>query len=281
MIAPTSAFCRTPALSLHYRRWQQGDRRVLLLHGLGDLGLVWQGLTEHLSECDLVAPDLRGHGLSDKPDQGYDSATVIDDLEALLGHLGWHDCDVIAHSWTAKVALIWAAREPGRIRSLTLIDPFFLEPFPRWTKFTFPLLYRTLPFLRLLGPFPDRKAAETCARQLKQYRDWSPLQQQVFEAAVEQKPDATWGSRFCTAARDGVFEACLFEAAIAAPLETPVLLLLPEQGLNRSRRQIRSLLRHARRLQIRTIPGNHWAHLTQPLDCAVILDTFLTEISGS
>ncbi len=281
MITPTSAFCRTPELSLHYYRWQRGDRRVLLLHGLGDLGLVWQGLAEHLSGCDWVAPDLRGHGLSDKPEQGYDSPTVIGDLEALLHHLGWPECEVIAHSWTAKVALIWVARKPERIRSLTLIDPFFLEPFPRWTKITFPLLYRTLPFLRLLGPFADRPAAEACARQLKQYHDWTPLQQQVFEAAIEQKPDGTWGSRFCAAARDGVFEACLFEAAITAPLATPVLLLLPEQGLNRSRRQIRSLLTYAEQLQVTPLPGNHWVQMTEPMACAVTVDTFLSKFSGS
>ncbi len=52
------------------------------------------------------------------------------------------------------------------------------------------------------------------AQTLQQYRGWSPLQQAVFDAAMEQKPDGTWGRKFAVAARNGVFEDILNRAGL-------------------------------------------------------------------
>ncbi|MFF1654492.1 alpha/beta fold hydrolase [Streptomyces sp. NPDC058255] len=83
---------------------------------LGDLG----GLARHRR---LVMLDLRGTGDSGIP---ADPATYrcdrqIGDVEALRAHLGLEQVDLLAHSAGADLALLYAARHPQRIRTLTLI----------------------------------------------------------------------------------------------------------------------------------------------------------------
>lgn len=265
-------------LSLSYRTWGRGEP-VLLLHGLADHGLVWQALAATLADqFHCIAPDLRGHGDSDKPSAShYDARAIAQDLEALATACQLSSVRVVAHSWAAKIALIWARQHPERINRLVLLDPFFVNRLPRLFRPTFPILYRTLPFLKIMGPFPDYATAAATARTLKQYRGWSPLQQAVFAAALEQKLDGTWGSKFAIAARNGVFADILQQPGLTAPLALPTLLLLPAAGLNRMDWQIRPYRRYLTPLTIRTIPGNHWAHLVAPAACNTAIAAFLSQ----
>ncbi len=85
---------------------------------LDDLG----GLTAHRS---LVRLDLRGTGDSAVP---ADPATYrcdrqVADVEALRAHLGLERLDLLAHSAGAALALLYAARHPDRVASLTLVTP--------------------------------------------------------------------------------------------------------------------------------------------------------------
>lgn len=248
--------------------WQWGDGEpLMMLHGLADHGLVWQSLAETLGpRYHCLAPDLRGHGDSGKPNDvaAYDALELVDDLEALAIASHADQITVIAHSWAAKLALLWAKRQPQRIRRLVLVDPFFVNQLPRWLQPTFPLLYRTLPFLKVMGPFESYGAAESVARTLKQYRGWSPLQAAVFKAGMEQKPDGRWGSKFAIAARNGVFSDILHRAGLTTDLAVPTLLLLPQAGLNRTAWQLKPYRTHLPNLKIQTIPGNHWPHLVEP-----------------
>lgn len=254
------------AVSLSYYRWGSGEP-VLLLHGLADHGLVWQSLAHGLEKrYSCVAPDLRGHGNSSKPDDpsAYSSPALVQDLQALTHHLGGGQVRVVAHSWAAKLALLWAKHHPGSVQSLVLVDPFFVNKLPGFLRPTFPLLYRTLPFLQVMGPFATYDQAEALAQTLKQYRGWSPLQAEVFRAGMEEKAGQTWGSKFAIAARNGVFEDILQRAGLTTTLSTPTLLLLPEQGLNRMGWQIKPYTTYLPNLTIETIPGNHWPHLVAP-----------------
>ncbi|WP_328556831.1 alpha/beta fold hydrolase [Streptomyces sp. NBC_00358] len=83
---------------------------------LGDLG----GLTRHRRLCVL---DLRGTGDSAPP---ADPATYrcdrqVDDVEAFRAHLGLDRIDLLAHSAGGDLALLYAVRHPGRVRTLTLV----------------------------------------------------------------------------------------------------------------------------------------------------------------
>ena len=251
-------------IQLSYLEWGEGEP-VLLLHGLADHALVWASLGEYLANSyHSVAPDIRGHGESSKPETGYRSADIIADLEGLMDSLGWNSAHIVAHSWMAKVACVWAKLQPQRFRSLVLVDPFFIGKMPSFAKVTFPFFYKVLPFLKCMGPFADYAAAENLARQLKQYKGWSPLQAAVFQGGMEEKKDGTWGSKFVVQARNEVFEDVMLVAGLTETLEVKTLLLLPEQGLNRSEFQFKPFRTYLKNLTMQKIPGNHWAFLVEP-----------------
>lgn len=264
-------------VTMAYREWGKG-RPIILLHGMADHGLMWQPLGEAWQDCArCLAPDLRGHGDSDKPTDidAYDANAIAADLEALCDDLGLATVAVIAHSWAAKVALLWAQRHPNRLQKLVLVDPFFVNRFPSIARMTFPLLYRTLPFLKVMGPFASEADAVTCAQTLKQYRDWTPHQRQAFAAGLEQKSDGSWGSKFTCAARDGIFADTVQTAGLTQIAGVSTLMVLPKQGLNQTPWQLRPYRTYLPQLQEVSVPGNHWPHLVAPADLVTAIAPFL------
>jgi haloacetate dehalogenase len=267
-----------PDIQLSYLEWNQGKEPLLLLHGLADHALVWLKLGETLSDrYHIVAPDMRGHGESSKPDRGYTFADAIADLEALMDRLGWSWAHVVSHSWTGKLALIWARQHPERLRSMILIDPIFVWKMPNFLKMTFPFLYQVLPFLKGMGPFATYEDAEQQARQLSLYEGWSPLQQQVFQAGIEQKVDGRWGSKFTIPARDGIFEDVMQVAGLTVPIDIPTLFIQPEKGVNRQDWQLKPYKTYLKNLRICQVPGNHWPFLVQPEVFHQTVEAFLEE----
>ncbi|MCZ8037619.1 MAG: alpha/beta hydrolase [Microcystis sp. LE17-20A] len=253
------------SMAISYLQWSDRGRPLLLLHGMADHALVWSSLGDYLSSnYQVIAPDLRGHGESDKPATGYHFQDYIGDLRALINHLGWRQAHILGHSWSAKIAAIWATQQPEVFKSLILVDPFFIDKMPSWMRITFPILYQVLPFLKITRSFDSYQSIEAIASQLKQYKGWSNLQQEVFKNAIEQKADGSWSSKFTLSAREEIFEDVMGFAGLTKTLDIPSLLILPQQGLNRTAWQIQSYKKYLTSLEIKKIPGNHWAFLGEP-----------------
>jgi len=254
-----------PNINLSYLEWNQGKKPVLLLHGLADHALVWSSLGEELQQnYHIIAPDLRGHGESDKPKTGYFSQDIINDLEALMNHLNWSCAHIIGHSWTGKLAPIWATQHPQRFKTMVLVDPFYINKIPRWSKFTFPFFYKVLPFLKVTGTFNSYEEAENLARTLKQYQGWSDLQKQVFQESLESAENGKVKSKFVLQARNEIFEDVMLNAGLTQLLEIPTLFIKPEKGLNRTEFQLKPYKTYLKNLEIKEVPGNHWAFLVEP-----------------
>jgi pimeloyl-ACP methyl ester carboxylesterase len=97
---------------------------VLLLHGLGVGGVVWQAFARRLlPHLAAVAPDLRGHGQSDAPPDGYAPADYAGDLVGVFDDLGIASAPVVGHSLGALVALALADLQPELVQWLVLLDP--------------------------------------------------------------------------------------------------------------------------------------------------------------
>lgn len=253
------------SMEISYLQWSDRGMPLLLLHGMADHALVWSSLGDYLSSnYQVIAPDLRGHGESGKPATGYHFQDYIGDLRALINHLGWTQAHILGHSWSAKIAAIWATQQPEVFKSLILVDPFFIDKMPSWIRITFPILYQVLPFLKITRSFDSYQSIEAIARQLKQYKGWSNLQQEVFKNAIEQKADGSWSSKFTLSARGEIFEDVMGFAGLTKALDIPSLLILPQQGLNRTAWQIQSYKKYLTSLEIKKIPGNHWAFLGEP-----------------
>jgi len=253
------------SMEISYLQWSDRGMPLLLLHGMADHALVWSSLGDYLSSnYQVIAPDLRGHGESGKPATGYHFQDYIGDLRALINHLGWTQAHILGHSWSAKIAAIWATQQPEVFKSLILVDPFFIDKMPSWIRITFPILYQVLPFLKITRSFDSYQSIEAIARQLKQYKGWSNLQQEVFKNAIEQKADGSWSSKFTLSARGEIFEDVMGFAGLTKTLDIPSLLILPQQGLNRTAWQIQSYKKYLTSLEIKKILGNHWAFLGEP-----------------
>jgi haloacetate dehalogenase len=265
-------------IQLSYLEWNQGQKPLLLLHGLGDHALVWSSLGEYLAaDYHIVAPDMRGHGESSKPEKDYSFASAIADLEALMDKLGWSSAHIVSHSWTGKLAVIWARQNPQRVRSMVLVDPIFIWKIPEYWKVTFPFLYRFLSFLKGMGPFTSYAEAEKLARQLNQFSGWNELQQKVFQAGIEQKPDGSWGSKFTIAARDGIFAEVMRVPGFTNAIDTPALFVKSDKGLNRQEWQLKPYKTNLTNLRLCQVPGNHWPFLTEPETFNRTVAAFLAE----
>jgi haloacetate dehalogenase len=115
---------------------------------------------------------------------------------------------------------------------------------------------------------------------MKQYRDWTPLQQQVFEESLEVKSDGCLGSKFTVAARDQIFDAVLRVPGLVRPVAVPTLFMQSEAGVNRFDWQLQPYRKYLQTLQIQKIPGNHWAFLVEPDAFSAALLAFLDAQSG-
>lgn len=122
------AFVTLRGLRIHYREYGEGGRPIVLLHGVASNARIWLTTGPLLAERFRVfALDQRGHGESDKPDDGYDFPSVVGDVEAFIDSLGLERPVIAGHSWGGNVALEFAAKHPDVAAGLALIDGGFLE----------------------------------------------------------------------------------------------------------------------------------------------------------
>lgn len=120
---------------LHVPIWDGGDCvPFLLVHGLASNCRTWEGVADRLHELGhpVATVDQRGHGLSDKPDDGYDFATLCDDLVQVLDAVGFDRAVVAGQSTGGNIAVELAARRPDRIAGAVGVDGGALELSRDW-----------------------------------------------------------------------------------------------------------------------------------------------------
>ena len=116
----------TEGVRLHYVRRGRGEA-VVLLHGWPGFWYDWRRVVFPLSEgADVIAPDFRGFGDSDKPEGDarvlYAPDRLAADMLALLDHLGIARFVVVGHDTGAVIAQVLARGVPERVRALALFN---------------------------------------------------------------------------------------------------------------------------------------------------------------
>lgn len=114
---------QTDGATIHVRVGGQGPA-VVLFHGYGETGDMWAPLAAELARdrSTAVAPDLRGMGLSSRPESGFDKKTQGRDVARVLDALRIERADVVAHDIGNVVAYAFAAQRPARVARLFLMD---------------------------------------------------------------------------------------------------------------------------------------------------------------
>ena len=169
-----------------------GGIPVLLVHGLASNCRLWDGPARHLAELghDVIALDLRGHGLSDKPDHGYSVPEVARDVVDIIEVLSrdnppWRRPLVIGQSWGGNIVIEIAARHAEAVRGVVAVDGGTIElsrAFPDWEE-----CRRALAPPRLAGMEAERLRAFVRGA----HRDWSDEAIEGTMANMEHFDDGT------------------------------------------------------------------------------------------
>lgn len=118
-------------VKLHVRRWglEQEGRPFLLVHGLASNARTWDAVARHLVAAGhpVTAVDQRGHGLSEKPDDGYDFDTVTNDLRKLIDKLSLEKPVMVGQSWGGNVMLAFATNYPSVASHFVFVDGGFID----------------------------------------------------------------------------------------------------------------------------------------------------------
>jgi pimeloyl-ACP methyl ester carboxylesterase len=236
-----------PGDRIHFLDWAgaggPGDGEpvpgALLIHGLSQTAWAWTPVARRLrAAMPVVALDLRGHGLSDAPTDGYDPTTFADDVVAVAEGSGLlaaeRDRVVLAGHGFGAIVAAWAARELGpRCAGLLLVDG-------GWEDLELASGMDPDEFLRGLDEPPEvlRSMTDFLAdRAAFEPSSWDADQERAARATVVE----THAGRVVPATRPHALEACVramfgYEPREAlATVEAPVLALRAETDDDRSR----------------------------------------------
>jgi pimeloyl-ACP methyl ester carboxylesterase len=115
-------------VKIHYASLGQGPL-VVMIHGFPDFWYSWRHQMDALSKShQVVAIDQRGYNLSDKPKgkENYDLSLLVDDVRAVIKHLGRDRAVIVGHDWGGRVAWGFAMKYPemtGRLIICNLPHP--------------------------------------------------------------------------------------------------------------------------------------------------------------
>jgi pimeloyl-ACP methyl ester carboxylesterase len=128
-------------------------RPVVLLHGFPDSGRLWRNQVPVLAEAgfQVIVPDLRGYGASDKPADvdAYSLPFLAGDVLAVLADLGIEQAHLVGHDWGAALAWGLASLAPASVDHLAVLSVGHPSTFRRTA------LQREKSWYMLLFQFPD------------------------------------------------------------------------------------------------------------------------------
>ena len=113
---------RVNGINIHYVLHGQGPP-VVMLHGWPEFWYSWRRQIPVLGErFQIIAPDMRGFGYSDKPLHGYDARTVASDIFELAKHLGHQRISLVAHDIGVRIAYRYTLDHEDGVERLALLD---------------------------------------------------------------------------------------------------------------------------------------------------------------
>jgi epoxide hydrolase 4 len=112
-------------ITLHYVEAGEGPL-VVLLHGFPEFWYGWRRQIPALAAAGyrVVAPDMRGYNLSDRPVgwREYDTNLLAGDIAGLVKALGEERAQIVGHDWGAAVAYVLAMRHPEVVERLAILN---------------------------------------------------------------------------------------------------------------------------------------------------------------
>ena len=163
--------------------WKGKGKQILCVHGITANGRFWDCLASALAPHHrVIAMDLRGRGLSDKPPTGYSIQHHCKDILALMNDQGLERPVLMGHSLGAFISLVFAARYPRRVGQLILVDGG-----GKLTKTQMAKVFAGIkPSLDRLGKvFPSVKVYLSQMKQAPYLQPWNSYMETYFRYEVE------------------------------------------------------------------------------------------------
>jgi pimeloyl-ACP methyl ester carboxylesterase len=163
--------------------WEGKGKQILCAHGITANSRFWDCLASALSPHHrVIAMDLRGRGLSDKPATGYSIENHCKDILALMKDQGLKRPVLMGHSLGAFISLVFAAQNPKTIDRLILVDGGGKLSEDQMAK----VFAGIKPSLDRLGQvFPSLDAYLTQMKQAPYLQPWNPYMETYFRYEVE------------------------------------------------------------------------------------------------
>ena len=123
MSEPIMLKAKGDSIKIQLAVWEGKGKQILCIHGLTANSRFWDCLASALSPHHrVIAMDLRGRGLSDKPPTGYSIEHHCKDVLSLIDDLGLKRPVLMGHSLGAFISLVFSAKYPQRVDRLILVD---------------------------------------------------------------------------------------------------------------------------------------------------------------
>jgi len=134
--AHARGFVPGDGVRLAYGYWPGRGAPILALHGQTASHVNFAGIADRLAgRRPILAPDIRGRGDSDTPEEGYDFEQYARDLAAAMRAFGMGPSIVVGHSMGAWIGAALAAAEPDLVSGLVFIDGGYPVHAPPGTTF--------------------------------------------------------------------------------------------------------------------------------------------------
>jgi pimeloyl-ACP methyl ester carboxylesterase len=277
-------------IRLHYAECgYENDRLVILLHGFPECWYSWRHQLPVLGErYHVVAPDMRGYNLSDKPvgKSNYVIDLLVKDVVNLIRHFGKDKAAIVSHDWGAGVAWAVAKRHPEAVTKLVAMQ---VPPPAGWrANFTIKqLLSSWYMFFFQLPKLPEWWASSNdFARIDKMYREttarpgaFSSEDIAVYKEALRQPGALTATLNYY---RANVFKSFFrggVETPDEGPIKVPTLFIYGEHDVAVLPSTVRNLERFidAPYRELRIPDSGHWVQNEAVAEVNNALLEFLNE----
>ena len=163
--------------------WEGSGKPILCIHGITANCRCWDVIASSLApENNILAMDLRGRGLSDKPSSGYSMQHHIRDIFCLLDDLKQERITLMGHSLGAFISLAFAANYPERSEEIILMDGGGQLTQDQWDNVTLAIK----PSLERLGQvFPTFDAYVQIMKLAPFLQPWSQALEDYFQYESE------------------------------------------------------------------------------------------------
>jgi pimeloyl-ACP methyl ester carboxylesterase len=263
---------------VHLNTIRHGDAypvEFVLVHGLASSARLWDAVGSALAaRCHgSLAVDLRGHGESPQPDDGYDFDSVTGDLLRLLAGRPV----VVGQSYGGNVAVELAARYPAAVTAIVCIDGGVNTPSARFATLDEALVELRPPYERFEGT--PLRAQEALLRRV--HPDWPEMSIQGALASYEVDEDGGVRNRLRWSQHRQILTAMWqHPPSIRWPnIRIPVLLLMASKRMKQGVKAAQALLAD---VEVVWFEGaDHDLHAQKPEEVADHLTRFLTRISAS